>query len=379
MRISTLRIFILAFVTFVLTNAGVEACNLSAISLCGITGSAPNISICLRVCSGYGRTGTTKGADNDTRSISFGWYDTPPAGFTINSFTPPNITSARGFSNCTMPGINIGPQGPPYNSAGTVIYVDPGYYGAPPCVTQPFGCVTSTALCGNAAQQCVNYTFVVNRMPDSVRVYGVEGGGNPVAGCYPDADMMINFTTLAVEWGTVEGIVQSQAIKVKWTTTSEINTDLFLVERASESGTFEEIGSVRAAGFSTDLLKYEYMDLAPLIGVNRYRIVQIDDNGNLQNSPAVEAQFDGPSGLAWGAVGPNPASDFINLTFFNEQSESMELSMFDLEGKVVIQKDIQAVDGANAIRVALNNVEAGVYFVSLQGTSAKLTRKIVVL
>jgi hypothetical protein len=379
MRISTLRIFILAFVTFVLTNAGVEACNLSAISVCGISGSAPNITVCLRVCSGYGRTGTTKGADNDTRSLSFGWYDTPAAGFTISSFLPANITSARGFSNCTMPGVNIGAQGPPYNSAGTIIYVDPGYYGIPPCNSQPFGCVTSTALCGNAAQQCINYTFVMNRLPDSVRVFGVEGGGNPVAGCYPDADMMINFTTLAVEWGTVEGIVQSNAIQVKWTTLSEMNTDLFVVERANENGDFEELGIVDASEFSSSMIKYDYMDLAPLIGVNRYRIVQVDDQGNVQNSPAVEVNFAGPSGLAWGAIGPNPAADFVNLTFFNDRSESMVLSMYDLDGKSVIQKDIQAVDGANALRVTLNNVDSGVYFISLQGTSGKLTRKIVKL
>jgi hypothetical protein len=100
-------------------------------------------------------------------------------------------------------------------------------------------------------------------MPDSVRVYGVEGGGNPVAGCYPDADMMINFTTLAVEWGTVEGIGLEHSVKLKWSTLSETNTDLFLVERASDNGDFVEIGTVDAAGLSTSLLKYEFVDLAP--------------------------------------------------------------------------------------------------------------------
>jgi hypothetical protein len=377
-KIPALRNLVLAIAAIVGIHQGLGACNLSAISLCGITGTAPNITICIQVCNGYGRTGSTKGADNDTRSISFGWYDSQP-GFTINAFTPPNITSARGFSNCTMPGVNIGAQGPPYNSQGTVIYVDPGYYGIPPCNSQPFGCVTSTALCGNAAQQCITYTFTVNQLPDSMRVFGIEGGGNPVAGCYPDADMMINFTTLAVDWGSIEGLVAGKSIQVKWTTLSETNTDLFVIERAVSGGSFEEIGSVDAAGQSSELRSYDFTDLAPLVGTSQYRVVQIDDNGNVQNSQAVELTFESPAGLAWGAIGPNPAADYINLTFFNDRSETVTLSLRDLEGKSVIQKDVEAVEGANAIRMALNTVEAGVYFVTVHGTQGKLTRKMVKL
>jgi hypothetical protein len=89
--------------------------------------------------------------------------------------------------------------------------------------------------------------------------------------------------------------------------------------------------------------------------------------------------FAGPAGLVWGAVGPNPASDFVNLTFYNDHSAAMTLSMFDLNGKAVIQKDIQAVDGANVVRLSLANVDAGTYFVRLQGTGGKLTRKILKL
>jgi hypothetical protein len=182
-----------------------------------------------------------------------------------------------------------------------------------------------------------------------------------------------------VEWGTVEGIGLEHSVKLKWSTLSETNTDLFLVERASDNGDFVEIGTVDAAGLSTSLLKYEFVDLAPAPGVNRYRIIQVDNNGGTANSPATEVNFAGPAGLVWGAVGPNPASDFVNLTFYNDHSAAMTLSMFDLNGKAVIQKDIQAVDGANVVRLSLANVDAGTYFVRLQGTGGKLTRKILKL
>ncbi|MBL0019787.1 MAG: hypothetical protein IPP17_25995 [Bacteroidetes bacterium] len=64
--------------------------------------------------------------------------------------------------------------------------------------------------------------------------------------------MMFNFTTLAVEWGNIEGIATENAIKVKWATISETNSEFFAIERVDTSGLFEEIGTVNAAGYSAE-------------------------------------------------------------------------------------------------------------------------------
>jgi hypothetical protein len=378
MKISTPKVLFLALIAIsVLQPSLSRACNLSYISLCGVTsGPGPNWTICVEACTGYGRTGATKGAGDDTRSISFGWYDAD-TGFSVISFLPASIISGRGFSNCEMLGVDIGAQGIPYNSQGTIIYVDPGYYNVPPCNSQPFGCVSLTSLCGNASQQCITYTFVVNQVPDSLRLFGVEGGGNPVAGCYPDADMLIDFTTLAVEWGSLEGRVQQQSVQLKWTTATETNSDLFVVERAVGGGNYQEIGTVAAAGNSSTLLHYEFFDLAPMPGINRYRLMQVDKQGNMDFSPSVEVNFEGPAGLAWGAIGPNPANDYINLTFFDDSRQTLTLMLHDAQGKSVIRKEIASVPGANTLQIALSGVERGVYFVSLQGESGQLTKKVV--
>jgi hypothetical protein len=378
MKISTLKVLFLALFVLLVYSGPPKACNLSDISLCGVTpGPGPNWTICIIGCNGYGRTGVSKGADNDTRSISFAWYDSNP-GFAIVSYLPSQIVSARPMNKCTMPGQGpFGPLGPPYDADDVVIYVDPGYYGAEPCLSSAFGCINSALQCGNVAQQCITYTFVVNQVPDSVRLFGVEGGGNPVAGCYPNADMLIDFTTLAVDWGTFEGRVQQQSVELNWTTASETNSDLFVVERAVGGGNYAEIGTVNAAGSSTSLLHYDFYDLAPMPGVNRYRIMQVDKDGNTDFSPSVEVNFQGPTGLAWGAVGPNPASEYVNLTFFDDRSQNLIFTMHDVKGMSVIRKEIQSAEGANTVQIALDNVEGGVYFVSLQGESGKLTKKIV--
>lgn len=391
MKRSTLRLFLFSLVTLLGLATSVSACNLSNISLCGVyknpllNPAFPNDSmICVTVCNGYGRTGATKGANSDTRSISFGWYThrvqpLTPTNFIIRAFTPAAITSGRGFSNCTMPGSNIGAQGSPYNDQGTVIFIDPGYFGTTPCVDQPFGCVQSTVQCGGASQQCITYRFQVNKIPDSLRVFGIEGGGNPLAGCYPDADMKINFVPTAVEWGPTEAIADDHSVKVKWTTMQETNSDLFIVERSNSQNGFTELGTVPAAGNSEIARQYEFVDLAPMPSANVYRIVQVDKEGNVANSPFFQAIFNSPIGLNWGAIGPNPAKDYVNLTYYNDRVEAMTLTVHDLQGNTVVRQEIQSINGANALRLALDQVDAGSYFVSIQGTNGKLTRKVVKL
>jgi hypothetical protein len=363
-----------------------QACNLSDLTFCGATttpllnASFPNDTlICLTVCNGYGKTGTSLGADSDTRSIGFGWYD-HQAGFVIRAFTPTSITSGRGFADCTMPGADIGAQGAPYNSQGTVLFVDPGYYGFAPCANQPFGCVSSTADCGNLAQQCITYTFQVNRIPDSVRVFGIEGAGNPLDGCYPDADMMHCFgCVFPIEWAGIEGILRERTIAVKWSTLAETNSDVFVVERANALGTYEEIGSIGASGNSSVLKRYEFVDLAPMPGVNRYRIVQIDTDGNSSISSSVEVVFDGPAGLSWGAIGPNPAKDFVNLTYYNDRAESLQLTLSSMDGKVVYRQNLSAVAGSNEIHFDLDKIDAAAYQISIQNAGRKASRRLVKL
>jgi hypothetical protein len=139
MKIFTQKTFLIAILAMLAIGVPTaKACNLASVTLCGLYKSpllmtaAPTTNndsmICLRLCVGWGVTGVANGADSDTRSISFGWK-THRTGFLIRAFSPDSVTSGRGFSNCVMPGADVGPQpGAPYNSQGTILYVDPGYY-----------------------------------------------------------------------------------------------------------------------------------------------------------------------------------------------------------------------------------------------------------
>lgn len=169
------------------------ACNLSSVSLTSVVyNPGPGTyTINFQLNVGQGRSGNLTGADGDTRTIAIAFYRSCGP-MSISSMSPTTLNGA--FTGCNMPGYDLGPQGVPFNCQAMYTYIDPGYYGVPPCVTQPFGCIVSTTLCGNVQSAAYNMSVTVNQMPDSLRVFGVEGAGNPVGGCYPNMDMMISFT-----------------------------------------------------------------------------------------------------------------------------------------------------------------------------------------
>jgi Secretion system C-terminal sorting domain len=369
-------------------QGSVKACNLSyiqslTISKSPLLTSNPPITdndsvITVRFCIGFGVTffdgAPYYGAGGPTRDYSFAWY-THRSGFLIRSFTPATVTSGRSMFPCTVTGSSSGPAGPPYNSQAMVYYTEPG--GG--CDTA-FACVSTPAGCDTINEWCVEYSFQVNMTPDSVRVWGIEGNGNPtdVKGCYYDTDLVASFTLLSLNWGTVEAYATGNSVQVKWTTLSEKNTDLFIVQRA-QYGHYADIGSVAASGQSSSMLRYEFTDLAPMPGVNRYRIKQVDRIGGTMLSPLAKAIFTAPKGLAWGALGPNPAPGCADLTFYDERDGDLTLTIQDNQGQTVMQKNIQYTKGSNAIRLDISSLDAGIYFVRLRGASGNLSKKLVKL
>ncbi|MEM0998796.1 MAG: PKD domain-containing protein [Bacteroidota bacterium] len=162
----------------------VRACALSEVSLDSIVPVGNEFEIYVTLCVGGGITGTTTGANNATRDFAFGFYSSCTPAICFTDFTPTAIGDTTGG---IFPGIDVGPFPGIFQTQGTI-----GYLGL---TNDPYTCVNSTVICGRVHQQCDQFFFRLNTIPDSIRVFGIEGAGNPAAGCYPNADMLIDFTS----------------------------------------------------------------------------------------------------------------------------------------------------------------------------------------
>ena len=352
------------------------ACNLTHTTLLSLNTSGPNPVVNARLCIGAGRTGAVNGADGDTFDFAWGFFRAAGP-INVLSFTPVNITSI--FRACTMPGFDIGPvPGAPFDTKATIYYaMDP--YADPDCGVGPgFTCITSTVLCGPEHQECFNFSFTLSAVPDSIRVFGVEGGGNPVAGCYPNPDMLINLTALPVVWGEFRGTSLPEGNRLDWSTLQETNNDHFEVLRSTDGQNFSAISTLDsdAQGGEQKQRNYTFLDANPPQGPAQYRIRQVDQNGRTDETEVVVLNYTAPAGLEWNTVGPVPTHDVVNLRFLSEKTRTMRLTLVDMGGKVVQQQSLTAQVGSNTLDLDMSTLNAGMYFLRLQGPDGKLDYKV---
>ncbi|RYF84600.1 MAG: hypothetical protein EOO03_14565, partial [Chitinophagaceae bacterium] len=76
-------------------------------------------------------------------------------------------------------------------------------------------------------------------------------------------------------------------VKVDWKTSTEINSDYFIVERSTDAQTFVPVSRVGASGISGMGAAYSSVDNLPENGTNFYRLKMVDKNGAFEYSRVV--------------------------------------------------------------------------------------------
>lgn len=80
---------------------------------------------------------------------------------------------------------------------------------------------------------------------------------------------------------------QSEYNLVQWTTATEKNNDLFILERSEDAVVFDEVYNVGGAGNSLEPLEYEFRDYYPVPDITYYRLTQVDYDGSKTTSEMV--------------------------------------------------------------------------------------------
>lgn len=160
--------------------------------------------------------------------------------------------------------------------------------------------------------------------------------------------------------------------KLSWSTSQEINTDRFVVERSTDSRNYVALGQVDAAGNSSNNISYSFIDNAPVRGMNFYRL-RIIDNAGIEKFSAVRNVRN--EGTADVAIYPNPVSDKMTLNITSDKIDRAEISITDMNGKTVYVKALGINEGMNYINVNTNNISSGSYIIKIQLNGDMVVRK----
>lgn len=189
--------------------------------------------------------------------------------------------------------------------------------------------------------------------------------------------------SLPIELMKFEAIKRNQTALLVWKTSSEINNDYFIIERSINGTEFIEVARINGAGNSNEELEYQVIDNTPNLGVNYYRLKQVDFDGASSLSQIEAIEFFGDKfGVG---IYPNPSSVIdqeISLDIQNINTEaSVLIRLMNYSGVVILNQEIHNPDNSIVYKLSnstQNKLSAGVYFVSIQNGNKQILKKIVV-
>jgi Glucose/sorbosone dehydrogenases len=184
--------------------------------------------------------------------------------------------------------------------------------------------------------------------------------------------------TLPVNLLTFTGQYKNGASHLKWETSSEVNTDYFVVERSLPGGNFGETGKVVAKGSSNQKARYNYVDEniaslgAPYL---LYRLKMVDKDGMYSYSQIVQIHL--PEILTTIVnIFPNPANHTTTLSITSPRDQRVTWQVVDNTGRTVLSSREQVRKGNTRIIIDLSAVPAGNYFLRVNGQYVNSVQKL---
>jgi hypothetical protein len=78
------------------------------------------------------------------------------------------------------------------------------------------------------------------------------------------------------------------------------------------------------------------------------------------------------------SIYPNPVKDEFVAKYFSPREQVVTVSIFDLIGRVIYQKEIKALVGENEFEMNVSNLESGIYMLNVDSGERSVSEKFVV-
>ncbi len=153
--------------------------------------------------------------------------------------------------------------------------------------------------------------------------------------------------------------------KLFWTTISERNTHHFNLYHGKEIQDMKiltEIPTRAINGESNIQLNYNYLHANPEKGHNYYRLSTVDIDGKENIHSTINLFSQDESTLS---IYPNPSTDFIHLNYRNGELDMINITLSDLNGKVLYDKRLVFENGMFTEVIPVHQLAAGTYLLKL--------------
>lgn len=274
--------------------------------------------------------------------------------FSINSQIMGSVFTAR-----YAPSITVNISDATTVTTGAVINI---MFGVPGSGTLP---VKITSATGS------NLTYVDNNLPNLSTGYyyaDITYNGNRII-TSPIWYTRNDFVVLPVTLSSFRVKKLANDVQLNWSTSQEINSDHFVIERSSDGYGWNSIAAVAASGNSSTERNYEAFDNNPANGINYYRLRQVDRDGSARYSEVKNVSFSRPFVIT---VTPNPATSFINVSIINGNSGIYSIELTDINGRKLLNEKT----GSSTIQLNSSRLASGLYFIKVFNGTDTIVEKV---
>lgn len=208
----------------------------------------------------------------------------------------------------------------------------------------------STTYTDITADQGVTYAY---------RVYAFDGKGKSRYSNVAEATAALPVSLVAFKAVKTE----ASAVQLTWTTSSELNSSYFGVERSADGKQFSEIGRIAAGKASEMLRSYRFVDQAEgSSSVCYYRLRMVDLDGSFSYSRIESVSFGVVRDIV---LYPNPSADVLHI-----QMDGLveQVVLYDANGRV-------RKESGSETRLNVSALPAGIYTVVITRNGKKHSLK----
>jgi hypothetical protein len=229
--------------------------------------------------------------------------------------------------------------------------------------------VLGTATLGGTLKVTVNYNPVDGDEITILTASTISGkfsaisGGNLWRIEYSDNAIKLTYdSSLPVNLVEFNARATGSTIQLSWRTASETDNAGFHIERSSNGMSWQDIGFVAGNGTVSKVQDYHFQDISPILGLNYYRLRQIDFDGKTEHSSVQVAKFEGDDYelIVW--------ADEARQAHIQTEHRIEQVTVFDLSGRIVGASKLKTLD--------LSHVNGGLLLVRIQTSNRIVTKKL---
>lgn len=220
------------------------------------------------------------------------------------------------------------------------------------------------------------HMFAAGQVPDIDQFFygGMADGSNYSSSTDPEVDKIffggegdgwasqyLPLSPLPLNLLSFKGYADEQQHYLEWTTALEINTAYFDVQRSANGAGYVSLGTLPAAGNSTEPQHYKYLDNKPLPGNNFYRLRMVDADGTTSYSSVVLLHKNEHAAALW--IYPNPAATVLNIQLSEMPHHEVQMEVLDTRARLVLQHTAKNHEALMSLDIS--RLTPGIYYLRI--------------